>query len=437
MPITAKRAPALPAATQSYHRLRKRFHFLCFIAFLAIPFFNIIRFDIPRQRFYFAGYELWINEFAIIFFALMFLMFLIVASSVFYGRVYCGYMCPQMIFSEASIAFEKRLLKEVTKRYPGWSSTVRKRAAAAVFYAVLAAISVFLAFTFICYFVEPRDLLRRLLSLDVHSAGGISGAAVTLITFLDFTLVRQRFCTTICPYGYLQGILGDGNTLLVTYRDENRECIECKKCVRVCHMGIDIRNSPFQIECVHCGECIDACEDVLRRIGTPGLIHYTWGEHGSKVGGGEAWYRRFGFRDAKRFIVLLLLLFYASGLFVALSMRRAVLVRVSPVRNTLYTLAPDGSTHNQFRYTVANRGKRPAAVLLSIRQLAGAKLLASPNPVAVAPGQTLQGSFEITALPSTQLREVNHFTVIATTIPEQVDDSFKLTFLMPGPKEIP
>lgn len=435
MPITAKRAPALPPATRNYHRLRKSVHTICFLAFLGIPFFNIVRFDIPRQRFYFAGYELWINEFAIIFFALMFLMFLIVASSVFYGRVYCGYMCPQMIFSEASITFENRLQKWFTKHHSDWSASIRQRLAGALFYAVLGVASVFLAFTFICYFVEPRDLLHRLLALDIQTAGGISGAAVTAITFLDFTLVRQRFCTTVCPYGYLQGMLGDPNTLLITYRDEKRECIECKKCVRVCHMGIDIRTSPFQIECVHCGECVDACEDVLRRLGTPGLIHYTWGEHGSEVGGSQPWYRRFGFRDAKRFIVLTLLLFYASGLFVALSMRRAVLVRVSPIRNTLYTIAPDGATHNQFRFTVANRGKSSAAVLFSIRQLPGAKLLIAQNPVPAAPGQTLQGTFEIAAMPTTQLRDVNHFTVIATTIPEQVTDTFPATFLMPAQKE--
>src|ERR1051325_5423945 len=102
----------------NWHRLRKRVHAACFLAFLAVPFLDIARFDIPRQRFYFFGYELWVNEFAIIFFALMFLMFLIVAASVFYGRVYCGYLCPQMIFSEASLALEARLRRAVMKRFP-------------------------------------------------------------------------------------------------------------------------------------------------------------------------------------------------------------------------------------------------------------------------------------------------------------------------------
>src|SRR5271166_6052853 len=130
----------------SWHKLRKRIHLLCFLAFLALPFLNVVRFDIPKERFYFAGYELWINEFAIIFFAMMFLMFMVVASSVFYGRIYCGYACPQMIFSEASVALETRLRKRVTKQFPRWKPPVRERAARAAFYAVLAAASVLLAF---------------------------------------------------------------------------------------------------------------------------------------------------------------------------------------------------------------------------------------------------------------------------------------------------
>src|ERR1035441_4396597 len=164
-------------ASLSFHQLRKRVHLVFFLVFLALPFLNVVRFDIPKERFYFAGYELWINEFAIIFFALMFLMFLVVASSVFYGRIYCGYMCPQMIFSEASVSVETWLRKRVTKKFPQWKPRVRERIARGLFYAVLAAASVGLAFIFICYFVDPGDLWHRLISLDIHTAAGISGAA--------------------------------------------------------------------------------------------------------------------------------------------------------------------------------------------------------------------------------------------------------------------
>ena len=307
---------------RNYHRVRKIIHALCFLVFLALPFFNVMRADIPRQRFYFFGFELWINEFGIIFFSLMFLMFVIVVSSVVYGRVYCGYMCPQMIFSEASLAVEDWLKRKVTKYAGSLSIKARGLLARLLWLAVVGVASVFLAFIFISYFVEPRDLLTRLLRFDLETAGGVSGAVVTLIAFLDFTLVRLRFCTTVCPYGYLQGMLGDDNTLLVQYRDEPKQCIECRKCVRVCHMGIDIRKSPLQIECVHCGECIDACDQIMARLKKPGLIHYSWGQAGQAVEKEQSWYRKLGIRDAKRVVVLLVTLFYLIGLLTALSMRQ-------------------------------------------------------------------------------------------------------------------
>ncbi len=420
----------MPPPRVTYHKLRKSIHAACFLIFLALPLFNGMRFDIPHQRFYFAGYELWINEFAIIFFALMFLMFLIIGSSIAYGRVYCGYMCPQMIFSEASLAFENRLRRFFNKRFFEWPPARRNAATRAVFLAALLPISVLLAFAFISYFVSPRDLVTRLMALDLHTAGGIAGAAVTLVTFLDFTLVRQRFCTTVCPYGYLQGILGDQNTLLVHYRDQGHQCIECKKCVRICHMGIDIRKSPLQIECVHCGECIDACVDVLGRLGKPGLIHYTWGEQGGEAGKKEPWLRRIGLRDAKRVVILALLACYGCGLFVALSMRRAVLVEISPVRATLYRVA-DGQVYNRFRFTLANRGGARSAVVFALENLPAATLAMGSNPVNVEPGKTVQGEFEIARPLASSGHEVDHFTIAATPVGGGKPEEFPTTFLSP------
>lgn len=419
----------------SWHRLRKAVHLACFLLFLSLPFLNVVRFDIPRQRFYFAGRELWINEFGIVFFALMFLMFVVVVSSVFYGRVYCGYLCPQMIFSEASLALEARLRRRVVKTFGHWKPRDRERLLRVLFYGAVAIGSVLLAFVFISYFVEPRDLWRRLASLDIRTAAGISGAAVTLVTFLDFSLVRLRFCTTVCPYGYLQGMLGDGNTLLVHYRDGAHECIECRKCVRVCPMGIDIRKSPFQIECVHCGECIDACDEILAKLHKPGLIHYAWGEKGEVAGKApeRPWYQRIGIRDAKRVVVLLVLAFYTCGLFVALAMRRAVLVRVSPERATLYRVGPDGRVYNRFRYNIANRGTQAASVVFSIRQLPGASLALDPNPVPLKPGESSQGQFEI-SLPAGRRDPVTHFTIVAGTVPDRDTDTIPMTFLAPSEK---
>ncbi|MEZ5398399.1 MAG: 4Fe-4S dicluster domain-containing protein [Bryobacteraceae bacterium] len=431
-PPARKRLPALPPPKHTFRQLRKSIHLTCFFIFVALPFFNVMRFDIPRQRFFFAGQEIWINEFAIIFFSLMFLMFVVVAMALLYGRVYCGYLCPQMIFSEASWELQAKLGKWVNKKFVSWPAPRKKLASGAMFYGILLVASVFLAFVFTSYFVEPRDLLRRLMSLDIVTAGGITGAVVTAVAFLDFAFVRQTFCTTVCPYGYLQGMLVDKQSLVVQYRDSTHECIECKKCVRVCGMGIDIRDSPHQLECVHCGECIDACIDVLHRIGQPGLIHYAWGEEGVLMSDkSEPWYRRLGLRDPKRVAVMVVLLFYLGGLTTALSMRHSVLVQVRADRaEKLYQITDNGEIANRFRLKIANRGGEPARVTLAVEQLPGARLTPIPGEIPIEAGGAIEREFDVVA-PLPESGDVHPFRILATAAPEGARNEFKLTFLTP------
>ena len=429
-PVKVRPAP-LPPPRFTYHQVRKAIHLLCVLIFVALPFTNLMRVDIPNQRFYFLGSELWINEFGIIFFVMMFLLFAIVATSMIYGRMYCSYLCPQMIFSEWSLSVQSWFTRKINKKLSTWPTARKKFAAGAAFYTVLGVASIFLAFVFTSYFVEPRDLMRRLMSLDLHTAGGITGAVVTLLTFLDFTLLRQRFCTTVCPYGYLQGMLGDDNTLLVHYRDEKGACIECKKCVRICHMGIDIRESPYQMECIHCGECIDACQDVLGRLGQPTLIHYVWGEKGNTLETKAPWYHKLGLRDAKRVVIMLIILFYGFGLYAALSMRREVLVQVAPVRNELYKIDSTGRVRNHFRVKIANRGSRAANVRFDTNRLTNAQILLEDNPVRVAAGETVEREFDIAVERWPEAQLVNHFALQATTDTENKTDDFAQTFLMP------
>ncbi len=424
-----QRKPALPPVEHPHRPRRKRIHLVCTLVFVLLPFTNLMRVDIPRQRVYLAGFELWINEFAILFFATMLLMFLVAASAIVYGRIYCSYACPQMIFSEASQEAERWIRNRVRKLLPKWPAGRREALTLALFYAVLLAASTFLAFVFTAYFVAPRDLASRLLHFDLVTAGGITGASVTLLTFLDFAFVRQKFCTTVCPYGYLQGMLQDRNTLLVVYQDPDKACIDCKKCVTVCEMGIDIRNSPYQIECVHCGDCIDACEDVLRRVGHEGLIHYAYGEHA--VPARESWIKRLGFRDGKRVAIMLVLLFYVSGLAVALSMRKPVLVQIAPDRSTLFTVGADGRIANRIRIKLANRSSKPVGVRLWTEGLPGAELELPENPVQLAPGAVFDRTVELRAAPWPGSVDVNPLRILAQPSTQSTPDAEALNFIMP------
>ncbi len=431
--LLAERREALPPQARPHKPFRKLIHLACFLVFLVLPFSNLMRFDIPRQRFYFGGAELWISEFSIIFFALMFLMFLLAASAIVYGRIYCSYACPQMIFSEWSTSLERWVERQVQKGFPQWSRPRKAAAAGGLFYAILAATSVLLAFGFTAYFVEPRDLLYRLLHVDLVTVGGITGASVTLLTFLDFAFVRQKYCATICPYGYLQGLLQDRQTLLVAYQDPTSACIDCKKCVQVCEMEIDIRKGPFQIECVHCGDCVDACEDVLCKLGHPGLIHYSWG--GALATGRESWLRRIGLRDAKRVVVLLVMVGYLSALALALALRRPVMVRITADRASLYQLLPDGRVANRVRLNLANRSSRSVAVQVWVEGLPGVQVRLEPNPLQLAPGASLERTFDLAISPWVGAQELNPIQVLVLSSDQKAPEAAEMMFIMPAKRD--
>ncbi len=425
--IAEKRQP-LPPPGKGHKPLRKGVHLAGFLVFLLLPFTNLMRIDIPHQRCFFAGFEILISEFSILFFAMMFLMFVVAAMAIVYGRIYCSYMCPQMIFSEWSTSVEAWAARLAQKAVSG--AGARKVLGKGLFLAVLAVASVILAFIFTSYFIEPRDLLGRLLHADLVTVGGITGATVTILTFLDLTLVKQKFCTTICPYGYIQGFLQDKQSLLVMYQDETNACIDCKKCVRVCEMGIDIRNGPFQIECVHCGDCIDACDEVLGKLGHPGLIHYSWG--GAKAAAApEPWYRRWGFRDAKRLVILLVMICYLSALVLTLALRKPVLMTLTPDRTVLFQVMPDGRVANKVLMSLANRSPRAVDIKVWVEGLPGATLSLEKNPLTLGPGESVERTFDILAAPWDGAQEMNPIRVVIQSSDRNASDVAEFNFFMP------
>lgn len=312
---------------------RRRLIQLAFLAvFVLLPLFDLFRFDFEAGRLHLFGAEIWLDEWAILWLALMFGMWLIGALSLVLGRVYCAYACPQMVFSEIAHDFDD-IAKRLARRF---DPKHRRRVARAISLAAVALVSIAASVFFLAWFAPLPDVMSRL---------AIGVAITALLAFLDFGFVREGFCRSVCPYGLLQGVIEDGRSLHVRF-DEQGGCIECQACVKACPMEIDIRDGSFQIECTRCGSCIDACDAILGRLKRPGLLSFQLPGFSLRT------------LDAKRVLVTAATLAFAVVLGIAVATRDMVAVHLSPV----YMEAAPGMAETRFLLRVANRGNEPVVL---------------------------------------------------------------------------
>ncbi len=348
----------------TYHRKRRLVEALSTAAVVVMPFLNIFRLDIPTLRFYFFNKVLWIDEFYLLFLAMMLILWVIVMFSMLYGRIWCGWMCPQTVVSELVRWWEvktRRLFRVPRSGGALW----RRAGATALVAAGAAAVSLFIGFNLVAYFVDPVSMIR---GIAAGTLGGVTGsivAGIGALVFVDAMFWREKFCAKACPYGMMQMLVTDGKTQIVRYKTEkDGECIECKACLRVCSMGIDIRESPYQSECIQCGECVDACAQILARVKRPTLIKFSWGTH--ETAGGFA--ARLGLVDAKRWIMLGLTLAYTVVLLVLVDIRQPLSLSVSGDRSTLFRKGEDGRIYNDYTMNVSNRSMTDGSFSLECLQ---------------------------------------------------------------------
>ena len=172
----------------------------------------------------------------------------------------------------------------------------------------------------------------------------------------------------------------------------------------------------------------------MTKVRRPTVVEYSWGQDGPKLEAeaGKPWWYRLGIRDAKRRIVLLVMLCYASGLAVALSMRNPVLVRINPIRTTsLYRVNAAGEVENQFSVSVSNRGSQNAKVAIAVDSLQGARVEELPNPLYVAPGETTRQDFAVAVPRGAALGDVTHFHFQVEAQPGGRKQTIDMTWLMP------
>lgn len=283
-----------------FQQLRRKMNFFFLFVFAAIPWVNFngqqaVLFDIVEQRFNIWGLTLWPQDLTLLAWLFIFSAFLLFFVTTFLGRVWCGYLCPQTVWTFIFMWFEEKIEGTANQRKKLDSQKMdankfKKKALKHfcwLFFALLTAL------TFAGYFTPVRDLFIDFFTFQATLTVTLVVLFFTFCTYGNAGWMREIMCLHMCPYARFQSAMFDKDTLTVSYdynRGENRgargrkqdpkalglgDCIDCNLCVQVCPTGIDIRNG-LQYECINCGACVDACDGVMDKMNyEKGLIRYT------------------------------------------------------------------------------------------------------------------------------------------------------------------
>ncbi len=283
-----------------FQKLRQRMNLVYFAFFALLPWIQFnghqaVLFDIIEQRFTIFGLTLWPQDLTLLALIFIFGAFLLFFVTTFLGRVWCGYMCPQTVWTFIFIWFEERIegtanqRRKLDQQKMNFNKLWRK----SFKHFCWVMFSLFTAMTFVGYFVPMHDVFMDVFTLSTSATIATILAFFTFATYGNAGWMRETVCLHMCPYARFQSAMFDKDTLTVAYdkeRGESRgargrkqdhkamglgDCIDCNLCVEVCPTGIDIRNG-LQYECINCGSCVDACAGVMKRMNyDQGLIRYT------------------------------------------------------------------------------------------------------------------------------------------------------------------
>jgi len=353
----------------------------------------LILLDVPRREFTLLGNTFLPTDTLILMLLLGSAVIAVFLFSALFGRVWCGWGCPQTVYLEFVFRPIERLLEG------GRSGSLALDKANGVMsprrilkYLIYIPICLVLAHTFLAYFVGT-DLLAQWIRLSPyeHPAPFLVMAVTTLLIFIDFGWFREQTCLIACPYGRWQSALIDQHSLIVAYdavrgeprragsnRENAGDCVSCNACVVTCPTGIDIRNG-LQMECVHCTQCIDACEHVMEALHKPkGLIRYASQE-------GLAG-RASGVMRARVVIYSIALTLCLAALAVTLGTRADAEVTLLRSSSEPYRVEADGRIANQLRVKIVNRSSVSQQYSITVDGMEGGSVIAPELPLIVGVG---------------------------------------------------
>jgi len=415
------------------------------IVFFSLPFIKVnggplFLFNILERRFILFGVKFWPQDFFIFGIGMLVFIVFVVLFTVVFGRVFCGWICPQTIFMEmvfrrveywieGNAADQKRLNK-----MPYNGEKILKKGSKHILFLIIAFI---IANTFLSYIIGTTELFKIINEpLSMHTGGFISILIFTGVFYGVYAWFREQVCLIACPYGRLQGVMTDKNTILVAYdykRGEQREkykkeksagagdCIDCFQCVKVCPVGIDIRNGT-QLECTNCTACMDVCDDIMIKTGQEkGLIRYA-SENGIA--------KQQKLRITPRIIAYSCVQFVLIGLLVLLlATRKDINTTILRTPGMLFQEQPGNAISNLYNIKMINKSPEDMAITLKLESGHGIIQMVGKNVVASKESKTESEFFII--LPRSEITERKTSLEVGIYSGDKKLETVKTTFLGP------
>ena len=429
-----------------FYSIRSWLSYLYFIVFFGLPFIEIngrplFLFNVPAARFILFGKVFWPQDFFIFGLTMVTFVFFIILFTAAFGRLFCGWACPQTNFMEmmfrkleffilGDAAAQKQL------RNAAWTGNK-------IFKVVIKNIAFYLlsfiiANFFLAYVIGMKQVIKIITEpISEHTSGFTAILIFSAVFYAVYAYFREQACIVICPYGRLQSVLLDKNSMIVAYdykRGEPRgnfkkhasenlgDCIDCFQCVRVCPTGIDIRNG-VQMECVGCTACIDACDNVMDKIGKPrGLVRYA-SENSIANGEGLRFTARMKLYTGLCFVVLTLLS-------ILLITRKDVDATIMRTPGILFFERGKDSIANLYNIKVVNKTIKEVLLVVKLEDGNGKiEIIGKPYITVAKEGQG-SGSFFV-VLPKSRIHERSTHLILGLYQSDVKISDAKTNFLGP------